>query len=147
VTLFFGCYWEVTERAQRNNFIPAAQITLKMVTCLNLTPWRKAVLSFIGRGLQAWLLWEASRSFPYIWQSPCQLAARWTCRCPRPSPSLMVVASVITYSGRGGRRGEQPSTWQPEERSQNGREKQGQCRRGGGGAPGTRAQVPLKLME
>ena len=36
---------------------------------------------FVAGGLQGWLLWEAARSFPHVWQSQCQPAPRWTRHC------------------------------------------------------------------
>ena len=51
----------------------------------------QAVWSFCGKvsvaeGYKRWLLWKAAWSFPYVQQSQCQTAPRWTCHWSNLEP-------------------------------------------------------------
>lgn len=70
---------------------------------LSLQIWSCILDGFVwqslGSGeLQRWLLWEAARSFPYVWWRQCQLVLRQMCLWPKLSPSAKAgSASGITY--------------------------------------------------
>jgi len=73
---------------------------LSNLTVLPKMYWRY-VLGLCGKvlveaGVQVGLLWEAARSFPYVWWSQCQPAPRRTYHCPGLSPS----ATVVTQNHR-----------------------------------------------
>ena len=71
---------------------------LPCLLCWAAGPWAVVVglhgEALVVGGLQGWLLWEAARSFPHVWESQCQLALRRTCWWPRPSPSAMVATPL-----------------------------------------------------